>query len=780
MKNRHLIFSVLAASLSQITLVNAQNFPQLGKDNIKKVIAAMTLEEKADIVNGTGMNPYGNTPLDHKPAGAKDDKVLGSAGNTFAISRLGIPSIVLADGPAGLRIQPIRYGDKSKTYYATAFPIGSMLSSSWDTTLIKNVGAAFGHEVLEYGVDVLLAPGMNIHRNPLCGRNFEYYSEDPILSGNIGAAFINGVQSMKVGTSMKHFVGNNEETNRYAANDVVSERALREIYLRGFEIAVKKAQPWTIMTSYNKVNGTYTAQSYDLLTTILRGEWGFKGTVMTDWFGGDNELEQVKAGNDLLMPGKKKAARAIVNAVKNGVIKEEVLNANVERILNLVLKSPTFRNYKYSDTPNLKKDAEIARNAASEGAVLLKNSNNALPIKDKAKIALFGNTSYDMVTGGTGSGDVNEAYTLSLNQGLKNYGFIIDGNLEKSYIKYVTEEKIKNPRSTNVLIVPTLAEEMILSPDNISNQANNADVAIFTVGRISGEAVDRKVENDFNLSTIEIDRIKTISEAFHAKGKKVIVVLNVGGVVEVASWRNLVDGILLAWLPGQEGGNALAEIISGKVNPSAKLPCTFPVKYNDGYSSKNFPGKELGGTTTSFGGVPSKTLYEEGIYVGYRYANTFNVKPAYEFGYGLSYTTFSYGDLNLGSTKFKNKLEVSLKITNTGKVNGKEIVQLYVSAPKGELDKPTEELKAFEKTKSLAPGESETIQFVLDASDLASFNTDKSAWIADAGNYNVKLGASSKDIRLTKPFSVAKEIVVEKVHKVLVPQEQISELKNNK
>ena len=780
MKNRHLIFSVLAASLSQITLVNAQNFPQLGKDNIKKVIAAMTLEEKADIVNGTGMNPYGNTPLDHKPAGAKDDKVLGSAGNTFAISRLGIPSIVLADGPAGLRIQPIRYGDKSKTFYATAFPIGSMLSSSWDTTLIKNVGAAFGHEVLEYGVDVLLAPGMNIHRNPLCGRDFEYYSEDPILSGNIGAAFINGVQSMKVGTSMKHFVGNNEETNRYAANDVVSERALREIYLRGFEIAVKKAQPWTIMTSYNKVNGTYTAQSYDLLTTILRGEWGFKGTVMTDWFGGDNELEQVKAGNDLLMPGKKKAARAIVNAVKNGVIKEEVLNANVERILNLVLKSPTFRNYKYSDTPNLKKDAEIARNAASEGAVLLKNSNNALPIKDKAKIALFGNTSYDMVTGGTGSGDVNEAYTLSLNQGLKNYGFIIDGNLEKSYIKYVTEEKIKNPRSTNVLIVPTLAEEMILSPDNISNQANNADVAIFTVGRISGEAVDRKVENDFNLSTIEIDRIKTISEAFHAKGKKVIVVLNVGGVVEVASWRNLVDGILLAWLPGQEGGNALAEIISGKVNPSAKLPCTFPVKYNDGYSSKNFPGKELGGTTTSFGGVPSKTLYEEGIYVGYRYANTFNVKPAYEFGYGLSYTTFSYGDLNLGSTKFKNKLEVSLKITNTGKVNGKEIVQLYVSAPKGELDKPTEELKAFEKTKSLAPGESETIQFVLDASDLASFNTDKSAWIADAGNYNVKLGASSKDIRLTKPFSVAKEIVVEKVHKVLVPQEQISELKNNK
>ena len=780
MKNRHLIFSVLAASLSQITLVNAQNFPQLGKDNIKKVIAAMTLEEKADIVNGTGMNPYGNTPLDHKPAGAKDDKVLGSAGNTFAISRLGIPSIVLADGPAGLRIQPIRYGDKSKTYYATAFPIGSMLSSSWDTTLIKNVGAAFGHEVLEYGVDVLLAPGMNIHRNPLCGRDFEYYSEDPILSGNIGAAFINGVQSMKVGTSMKHFVGNNEETNRYAANDVVSERALREIYLRGFEIAVKKAQPWTIMTSYNKVNGTYTAQSYDLLTTILRGEWGFKGTVMTDWFGGDNELEQVKAGNDLLMPGKKKAARAIVNAVKNGVIKEEVLNANVERILNLVLKSPTFRNYKYSDTPNLKKDAEIARNAASEGAVLLKNSNNALPIKDKAKIALFGNTSYDMVTGGTGSGDVNEAYTLSLNQGLENYGFSIDEKLEKSYIKYVTDEKIKNPRSTNVLIVPTLAEEMSLSPSVISEQASNTDVAIFTVGRISGEAVDRKVENDFNLSTIEIDRIKTISEAFHAKGKKVIVVLNVGGVVEVASWRNLVDGILLAWLPGQEGGNALAEIISGKVNPSAKLPCTFPVKYNDGYSSKNFPGKELGGTTTSFGGVPSKTLYEEGIYVGYRYANTFNVKPAYEFGYGLSYTTFSYGDLNLGSTKFKNKLEVSLKITNTGKVNGKEIVQLYVSAPKGELDKPTEELKAFEKTKSLAPGESETIQFVLDASDLASFNTDKSAWIADAGNYNVKLGASSKDIRLTKPFSVAKEIVVEKVHKVLVPQEQISELKNNK
>jgi beta-glucosidase len=777
MKIKLLTFGLLGMLFGQPIYSNEQNLPQLGKDDIKKVVAAMTLEEKADILNGTGMNAFGNESLDHKPAGAKDEKVLGSAGNTVAIPRLGIPAIVLADGPAGLRILPIRYGDKSKTFYATAFPIGSMLASSWDTTLIKNVGVAFGHEVLEYGVDILLAPGMNIHRNPLCGRNFEYYSEDPVLSGNIGAAFINGIQSMNVGTSMKHFVANNEETNRYAANVVVSERALREIYLRGFEIAVKKAQPWTIMTSYNKINGTYTAQSYDLLATILRSEWGFKGTVMTDWYGGDNEVEQVKAGNDLLMPGKKKAVRAIVSAVKNGTLSEEVLNANVERILNLVLKSPSFRKYKYSDTPNLKKDAEIARKAASEGAVLLKNSNNALPIKGNAKIALFGNTSYHMVTGGTGSGDVNEAYTISLNQGLKNNGFSVDGNLEKEYLEYI--EKEKQPKVANVLVVPTLAKEMTLSPAVIAEQANNADVAIFTIGRISGEGEDRKVENDFNLSSAELDRIKIISEAFHAKGKRVIVVLNVGGVVEVASWRDMVDGILLAWLPGQEGGNALAEVISGKVNPSAKLPCTFPVKYNDGYSSKNFPGKEIGGKTTSFGGVPSKTIYEEGIYVGYRYANTFHVKPAYEFGYGLSYTTFSFSDLKLSSSKFKNKLEVSLKITNTGKENGKEIVQLYVSAPKGELDKPAEELKAFVKTKSLAPGESQIIHFVLNASDLASFNSNQSAWITDTGSYNVKVGASSEDIRQTKQFSVVKEIVVEKVHKVLVPQEQISELKNN-
>ena len=428
MKMKLLFVSYIALALS----VFSQNatLPQLNKNNIKQVIAAMTLEEKAKLVNGTGFNVNGMTPMDHKPANAREDKVLGSAGNSYAIPRLGIPSLVFADGPAGLRIQPIRYGDKSKTFYATAFPIGSMLASSWDTTLVRKVGAAYGHEGLEYGIDVILAPGMNIHRNPLCGRNFEYYSEDPLVTGSIGTAFIKGIQSVGVGTSMKHFAVNNEESNRALVNEIVSERALREIYLRGFEIAAKESKPWTIMSSYNKVNGTYTSQSHDLLTTILRKDWNYRGMVMSDWLAGDDDIAQMKAGNNLIMPGGGKGARAIVAAVKNGTLDEKVLDENVECILNMVVKSPVFHNYKYSDKPDLKKDAEISKMAAEESAVLLKNNDNALPINKKQKIALFGNTSYDMIIGGTGSGDVNEAYIISLNQGLRNSGCIINQKLE--------------------------------------------------------------------------------------------------------------------------------------------------------------------------------------------------------------------------------------------------------------------------------------------------------------------------------------------------------------
>jgi beta-glucosidase len=751
-------------------------------NSVKVIVSKMTLEEKAKLVVGNGFHMPGLQPQG-PVIGQTHDKVPGAAGTSFAIPRLGIPSIVVSDGPAGLRIDPYRNHDSSKTYFATAWPVATLLASTWDTALVKKMGVAFGSEIHDYGVDIILAPALNIHRNPLGGRNFEYYSEDPVVAGFITSALVKGIQSNGVGTSIKHFAANNQETNRNTINTIVSERALREIYLRGFEIAIKKSQPWTVMSSYNKINGTYTSQEYDLLTTILRKEWGFKGLVMTDWFGGKDPVAQMKAGNDLLMPGTAKQTEAIIDAVKNGTLDEKILNENAERILNLVFQSPSFKKYKFSDKPDLKKDATISRTTAEEGMVLLKNDNNTLPLnKSIHNIALFGINGYELIAGGTGSGDVNKAYTVSLMQGLSNAHYTVDTDVKNVYANYLSAEHKKHPKKSffEEFKNPTPAIAEFAAENNLINQkATETDIAIIAIGRNAGEGRDRKLEDDFNLSDTERTLIKNVTDAYHAKNKKVIVVLNIGGVIEVASWRDEVDGILLAWQPGLEGGNAITYLLSGKVNPSGKLATTFPINYSNAPSAKNFPGKEFPEevTTGMFGmkAIPAEVSYDEGIYVGYRYYNTYKIKTAYEFGYGLSYTNFLYGNIKLSSSEFNGKLTATITVKNIGKVAGKEVVQLYITAPAGKLNKPAEELKSFAKTRLLQPGESETIRFIINPEDLASFDTRRTSWIADAGKYTVKIGASSEDIKQTADFTLSKEIIVEKDHNALAPQVDIKE-----
>lgn len=747
--NKPIVFALLAAAMTAC----GPRVPQLGRASVDEVVEAMTLEEKAHLVVGTGMAGFSG---ENAVVGETRKLVPGAAGTTYPIERLGIPSVVLADGPAGLRINPTREGD-SQTYYCTHFPIGTLLASTWDQELVEKVGEAIGNEVLEYGTDVLLAPALNIHRNPLCGRNFEYYSEDPVVSGKIAAAYVRGVQNNGVGTSVKHFALNNQETNRMANDAHVSQRALREIYLKGFEIVVRESDPWTVMSSYNYLNGIYTSENPELQTAMLRDEWGFRGMVMTDWFGGKDAVAQMVAGNDMLQPGTDKQYEMIVSGVKEGRLDEAVLDRNVKRILEMILRTPRFQGYRFSNKPDLEAHAAVTRQSATEGMVLLKNENEALPLSAGTKrIALLGCTSYDFIAGGTGSGNVNRAYTVSLLDGLKQAGYELDGELKTAYEQHIAAENERNrPDTTNrfAMFLPRpRPTEMMIPAARLQALAKANDAALITLGRTSGEFLDRK-KADFELTREEKALLNDVCRAFHAAGKKVVVVLNIGGVIETASWKNRPDAILCAWQAGQEGGNSVADVLSGKASPSGKLTMTFPVHFADAASSANFPIDMAANMDISNSGEKKNSLknvdytdYEEDIYVGYRYFDTFGKEVSYPFGYGLSYTTFEYAAPRVETTE--DAYLVSVQITNTGKRAGKEAVQLYVAAPdRATANKPEKELKAFAKTRELQPGETETLVLKLPKANLASFDTASSAWVVTPGSYDLLLGASSRDIR---------------------------------
>ena len=744
--------------------------PQLNENNIEEVLKAMTLQEKATLLVGGARAAMVNGVTSGVSA-----SVPGAAGNTRNIDRLGIPVTVLADGPAGLRIQPTRPGDPN-TYYCTGFPVGTLLASSWDLSLVEEVTKDMGNEVLEYGVDVLLAPGMNIHRNPLCGRNFEYFSEDPLLSGKMAAAYVKGIQSNGVGTSIKHYAANNQETNRNEDDAIISQRALREIYLKNFEIAVKEAQPWTVMSSYNKLNGDYTQQSEGLLTTVLRDEWGFKGIVMTDWGNKAGTVKSAKAGNDLMEPGNQNEIDRIVAGVQDGTISQEELDRNVRNMLTYIVRTPRFKGYKFSNKPDLKAHAQVARKAAGEAIVLLRNENAALPLKGSEKVALYGVSSIDFVAGGTGSGDVNKAYVVNMVDGMQNAGFTLDKSLVDFYTAYKAYDAAQTAVAGSAMswFSRRKLSEVAIPENGINNQARANDVAVVVLGRNAGEGADRKMMDDFELTSVERELLQRVSSTYHALGKKVIVVLNVGGVIETNSWKNLVDAIVLPWSPGQEGANAVADVLTGKVNPSGKLPMTFPVNFMDHPSSANFPYNYQQTATRGFSWGPRQpqkdvdyTNYEEGIWVGYRHFVTRDVAVSYPFGFGLSYTSFSYSKPVVKAVA--DGFQASVTVTNTGSVAGKEVVELYVSAPAGGLDKPARELKAFGKTKELKPGESQTLTLNVSAYELASFNEAASAWEAAAGSYKVQFGASVDDIRATAPFTL-KKAQSWPVHNVLAPQ----------
>lgn len=778
-----LAFYILSLLLFSVAGAYGQKQIKLLPSNIKETVAQMTLQEKVQLIIGASM-PQQNFQGE---VGYTDTIVPGAAGITSSITRLGIPTIVFADGPAGLHISPHRSGD-SASYYCTGFPVGTHLASTWNDSIIFKVGQAIGNEVLEYGVDVILGPGVNIMRNPLCGRNFEYYSEDPLLSGNTAAALINGIQSNGVGASIKHFVANNQEINRLGNDSRVSLRALREIYLKNFEIAIRKSQPWTLMTSYNYLNGRYTSEDKGLLTDVLRGELGFEGAVVTDWGAGLDYPAQVAAGNDMIQPGDLDQYNAVINAVRKGTLPISAVDSCVTNILELIVKTPSYRGYKYSNAPDLAAHAKVTREVASEGFVLLKNDSSTLPLHNNPKIALFGVGSYDFIAGGKGSGDVNKPYVVDLRDGLIGSGIIPDKLLDSLYLSHMKSERERMEpmnqfrRWTVYTLRPNEIQD---SRTLVAGSASRADFAVITFSRHAAEGFDRHVERDFNLHIDEIALLNEVSREFRSAGKKVVVILNISGPVETASWRDKADALLVCWMPGQEGGNSVADALLGKVSPSGHLPMTFPIKYSD-VPSQNFPlNVPETGLNQSFENFSTKhkyydqpnidyTNYTEDIFIGYRHYATNNVEVAYPFGFGLSYSNFEISDMETYNFPSEQKIIVKCKVLNTGRYAAKQVLQLYSTQIGSDwsvaVNRPVYELRGYIKTPELKPGESFDAVIDISYDDLQIYSQESDEWVLVPGKYRLSLGFDSMNF-LQQTVIEIKNGKKKKVSTVLLPSD---------
>ncbi|MCQ2430345.1 MAG: glycoside hydrolase family 3 C-terminal domain-containing protein [Clostridia bacterium] len=709
-------------ALDVLSLQIKNGLPQLTPDGVSLVVAAMTDEEKAHMVTGT------QTPV-----------MQGSSGGTYAVSRLGIPSMTVNDGPAG-----VRYGT------AVWYPSICNLSSSWDPALISRVGQAIGEDALALGIDVVLGPGMNIQKNVTGGRNFEYSSEDPLLTGLLMSAYVSGMQSTGTGACVKHYAANNQETARGSVSANVSERALREIYLKGFGFVVNKAAPWTVMSSYNCLNGLHTSVSYDLLTGILRGEFGFEGFVMSDWGANGSMADKVNAGNDLNMPGNTTDPQDILTALEKGTVTRETLDECCRRILSVVAKCAAY-NGLHTGRINQRNQSALNKETAPDTIVLLKNQDGALPYAEGTKVALFGNGANSTVFGGAGSGTVNAQKTVSIWSAVKSSETLELFDAAGNPFAKAKPHDVKDP-AADIEVTEAMAAEY----------AQGADAALIVISRDTSEGADHStLAGDYLLSEHERSMIERVSAAFHKLGKKVTVVLNTGDPIEAASWRDSVDGIIWCGYAGQETGPALVSVLTGEVNPNAKLTMTWPLSYAMTPAAAYFPGNV------------NDTMYYEDIYVGYRYYTTFDVPVAYEFGYGLSYTTYGYDNFRADKAP-DGTVTLSVTVTNTGSRAGREIVQFYVSKPETSQEQPVRELCGFAKTALLQPGESGTVTVTVLPEALETYITDGSRWIIDKGSYTFSVGASSVDIKAAGQVDVAEAVTVLDVENRCVPDTELT------